>query len=208
MVIKIVNRLEILHQWFISFVTYLPLLAVWLIQVYACNSNCTKFTFESMFPDLQHLSSNTMCSKNVHIPLKHSQHLSLSRSLIRSSLVCIENRNSVEIEWNEIVQRILFRECQMAWIPLKIWEPSNDSIIETCYTFIWCSVEQSENGHRKSPSDPFIDGSLNENSVRSAKFNLLSGDHNASTLALRCAVFSIQLSESSSQSKDSCVSQL
>lgn len=49
--------------------------------------DCTKFTFESMFPDLQHLSSDTMCSKNVHISLKHTQLLCLALSLSEASKV-------------------------------------------------------------------------------------------------------------------------
>lgn len=65
----------------IYFVCYIFTTSRRMIDSSVCvQYDCTKFTFESMFPDLQHLSSNTMCSKNVHIPLKHSQRLSLSLS--------------------------------------------------------------------------------------------------------------------------------
>lgn len=148
--------------------------------------DCTKF--ESMFPDLQHLSSNTMCSKNVHIPLKHSQCFSLALSFA-GCFVSIENGNSVKLNETKSCKGSYLENVK--WLEFH-WKYENRrmiQLIETCYTFTWCWWEW----YHSSPQVTIrpIHGSLNENSVRSVKFNLLSGDQNASTLVLRCAVFSI-----------------
>lgn len=96
MVIKIVNRLEILHPWFISFVTYLPLLAEWLIQVYACNTIVRNLHLNRCFL-IYNILVPTQYARKMCTSRWNIHNASLSRSLIRSSLVSMENGNSVKL---------------------------------------------------------------------------------------------------------------